>query len=431
MKNIKTKNNSGYVMLLTTIIFMMVSTIIIFGLSTPILKQILTTRDIWGAKQSYYLSEAGVEDVIYRLKDSAMSISVGATETLSLNGYSTITTSNSTVSGKTITSLSNQNGYKKNVETKLTQGSGVSFNYGILTGDGGLYMTGESRIVGNIYSNGDIVGGSGVHITGTAIAASGSKIFGNGGDYLYIGSNSSDMAWAKDISNVSVTGSLYCLTGSDNDHHKICNISKGVPDAIPMSVTVDNINQWKSEALSGGTYNGNFNVDWSGNIIGPRKITGGLTVKGGGTLMVTGTLWVVGNIDLTGGGKIKLSPSLGKNSSVIITDGYVDVGGGASFDGSGTSGSYPIVVSTSICSATNHCNNDNSAISLSGGAGSVVLVAPNGDIKINGGSGARSVMGHSISLSGGATITYEAGLENPSFSSGPSGGWIISGWKEL
>ena len=348
-----------------------------------------------------------------------------------MDGYSEVTQISDTVSGKTVSSLSNQNGYKKNIEAELTQGSGVSFNYGILTGNGGFKMTGGSKVIGNIYSNGDIVGGSGVHITGTAVAASGSKILGDGGDYLYIGSSSKDMAWAKNISNVSVTGSLYCQIGSNNDNHKACNVTKGIPDSIPMAVTDDNINQWKSEALIGGTYNGDFTVDSNGDIVGPRKITGDLTVKGGGTLMVTGTLWVVGNIDLTGGGKIKLSPSLGKNSSIIVTDGYVDVGGGSSFDGSGTAGSYPVVVTTSICSATSHCHNNNSAISLSGGAGSVVLIAPYGDVNIDGGSGARSVMANSVSLSGGATITYDSGLANPSFSSGPSGGWVVSGWREL
>ena len=432
MKNINLKNNSGYVMLLITIIFMMVSVVIILGLSTPTLQQIFSSRDVWSAKQSYYLSEAGAEDVVYRLKDSTMSTNVGTTETLSLNGYDAITTSTTTVSGKTITTLSNQNGYKKNIETKLTQGLGVTFNYGIFAGNGGFTMTGGSEVIGNIYSNGDIIGSAGVQITGSAIAASGSKILGNGGDYLYIGSTSTDMAWAKDVSNVNVTGSLYCLTGSDNANGKVCDTTHGIPESVSTQVTDDNINKWKSEALSGGTYSGDFSVDSKDDVIGQRKINGNLSVKVNGTLMVTGTLWVTGNIDLTGGGQIKLSPSLGKNSSIIVTDGYVNINGDNSrLEGSGITGSYPIVVSTSVCSSENHCKNNNSAISLSGGAGSVVLVAPYGDVNINGNSSVHSVVGRSISLSGGATITYDSGLANPSFSGGPSGGWVISGWKEL
>ncbi len=585
----------GYVMLLTAVIFMMVSLIIIFGLATPITKQIFATRDIWSAKQSYYLSEAGAEDVMYRLKDSTFASKLGTTETLTLDGYNAITQITADTNGKTISTLSDQNGYKKSLETKVVMGSGTSFNYGIQTGDGGFTITGGSRVVGNVYSNGDILGGAGIHITGSAIAASGGSVFkdennetplppsssitfnntgasrdfaqsfqpgttsviqkiriyikktnspasfevdlmsdnsgnpgsvlaestlssslvttnygwidlvfsssvtltkdttywfvikgdvksgktstdtytvgannlytrgvaktgviggtwnitgldgyfslylssvhgkilGNEGNYFYIGSTSTDMAWSGDVSHVSVTGDLYCQTGVNNANGKTCNTSRELPGTVSMPVSEANIEQWKSEAVLGGTYNGNYLVDWDGDVLGPRKITGNLTVNGGGTLIVTGTVWVQGNLIVTGGGKVKISPALGANSVILVTDKYAQIDGGGQFEGSGTVGSYPVVVSTSVCPNTTPCSTNNSAISLSGGAGAVVLVAPYGKVNVNGGSGARSVSGDSIYISGGGTVTYETGLANLSFSSGPSGGWSISGWKEL
>ncbi|MFH1455080.1 MAG: choice-of-anchor R domain-containing protein [bacterium] len=591
----KIKNifSGGYVMLLTAVIFMMVSLVIVFGLTTPIVKQILISRDVWNAKQSYYLSEAGAEDVMYRLKDSNYASKVGESETLTLDGYSAVTAIGPMGEERIITTLSDQNGYKKTIQTKVIQGVGTSFNYGILTGEGSFVITGGSEVVGNIYSNGNILGGSGVHITGSAIAASGgsifkdqtnetpsappnsltfnntkdtrdfaqsfqpgttskiqrirvyikktnfpgnfivdltsdssgnpgsvltsgtlfasqvttnygwvdltfaqnitlninttywlvikgttnnnssdtytiaannlytrgvakigktggtwnstnldgyfslylgatpSKILGNEGNYFYIGSTSTDIAWASDVSHVNITGTLYCETGTNNANGKTCNTSRGLPDTMPMPVSEANIDQWKTEAIAGGTYSGNFNVDWDGDILGPRKITGNLTVNGGGTLMITGTVWVQGYIVVTGGGKIKISPSLGGNSAIILSDKYVNVDGGAQFEGSGTAGSYPVVVSTSICPNATPCATNNSAISLSGGSGAVVLTAPYGKVNINGGSGARSVCGDSIYISGGGSVTYETGLANLSFSSGPSGGWNISGWKEL
>ena len=586
-------------MLLTTMVFMMVSLIIIFGLTTPIIKQLLVSRDIWSAKQSYYLSEAGAEDVMYRLKDSNFSskLSDAVPEILIIDGYQAVTEiSGDIYSGRTIITQSNQDGYKKTIETSVIQGAGTSFNYGILTGEGGFVLTGGSSVVGNIYSNGNIFGGSGVHITGSAIAASAgeifkdetnetpttppngivfnntkdtsrdfaqsfqpgttsavqrisiyikktnspgnfvvnlmsnssgnpgsvlttgtllanqvttnygwvdltfaqnitltkdttywlviqgtannnssdtytiaanntyskgmakvgkvgstwyntnptgldgyfsvylgstpSRIFGNEGDYFYIGSSSTDIAWAYDVSHVSMTGSLRCKIGTNNANGKVCNTSYDIPDTLPMPVSQANIDQWKAEAVAGGApYNGNFVVDWDGDILGPRKITGNLTVNGGGTLLVTGTLWVQGYIIVTGGGKIKLSPSLGGNSVIILSDKYVQVDGGGQFEGSGTVGSYPVIVSTSICPNTTPCSNG-SAVSLSGGAGAVVLNAPFGKVSINGGSGARSVSGNSIYISGGGSVTYETGLANLSFTSGPSGGWEISGWGE-
>src|ERR1035437_2598298 len=98
MRKIFQKNN-GYVMLITAIVFMMVSFIIIFGLATPIIKQILISRDIWGAKQSYFLSEAGVEDVLYRLKDATYTSHIGSTESITLGGYSATTTFSGSLAG--------------------------------------------------------------------------------------------------------------------------------------------------------------------------------------------------------------------------------------------------------------------------------------------------------------------------------------------
>ena len=474
-------------------------------------------------------------------------------------------------------------------------GEGTSFNYGILTGEGGFTITGGSQVIGNIYSNGDILGGAGIVITGSAIAASAgnvfedqlnetpttppngivfnntkdtrdfaqsfqpsttskvqkisvyikktnypenftvnlmsnnsgnpgtvlttgtliasqvttsygwvditfsqnitltkdttywfviqgttnnnstntytiaannlyargmakvgkiggtwrnttpsgldgyfslylgstpSKIYGYEGNYLFIGSSSSDIAWAYDVTHVDSSGPIYCQVGTNNADGKTCDTSKGIPDTLPMPISQANIDQWKAEAEAGGTYNGNFLVDYDGDILGPRKITGNLTVNGGGTLLVTGTLWVQGSIIVTGGGTIKISPTLGANSVIILSDQYVAVDGGGEFEGSGTAGSYPVIVSTSICPNTTPCSSNGSAISLSGGAGAVIMNAPFGKVYVNGGSGARSISGHQIYIDGRGVVTYETGLANLSFTSGPSGGWEIIGWGE-
>ncbi len=595
------KNKNGYVMLVTSVVFMLVSLIISFGLTTPIIKQLLSTKDIWGAKQSYYLSEAGIEDVMFRLKDSTYNSKLSTEEMLSINDYETITTiSTDTLTGNKMikTSESNYGGYKRKIGAEVTQSEGVSFNYGIQTGNGGFFITGGSQVIGNIYSNGDIIGGAGVRITGSAIAAAGglgifkdqsneiplpppsgitfnntgntrdfaqsfrpsttspinrisiyikrtnwpsnftvklmtdnggvpgtqiastvlntnnvstnygwvdlvftsspvlnsgtnywfvivgdtksgktstntytvgantaytlgsakvgtaggvwnntnptgldsyfslylgsspAQIWGNEGDYMYIGSTSTDIVWSSTVKHISTPGTIYCQYGELNANGKVCNTSRSNPSTLPMPVSQANIDQWKSEALSGGSTT-TLNIGWAGGTIGNKKITGNLTVSGGGTLIVTGTLWVEGYITVSGGGKIKLSPSLGQNSAVILTDKYAQINGGGNFEGSGTPGSYPVLVSTSVCPSTTPCTDNNSAISLSGGAGAVILIAPFGKISINGGSGARAVTGDSIYISGGGVVTYETGLAELSFSSGPSGGWSIDGWGEL
>jgi hypothetical protein len=592
------RTRKGYVMLLTAIVFMMISFVIVFGLATPIIKQILSSRDIWGAKQSYYLSEAGIEDVTFRIKNGETD---NGSKFLYIDGFENevLVYKDSLTGNYTITTNgSDYNGYQRKIEATVTQSQGVSFNYGIQTGNGGFTITGGSRIVGNVYSNGDILGGAGIRITGSAVAAAGgigifkdqsneislpppygitfnntgntrdfsqsfqpsttsainkisiyikktnspsdfsvklmsnnngvpgtqlavatlnagsvstnygwvdlvftsnpilnssttywfvivgdtksnktstntytigantsyslgvakigtaggvwnntspsgldgyfslylgsapAQIWGNGGDYMYIGSTSTDIVWSSSIKHISTPGKIYCQVSSNNAGGKTCDTSRSNPETLPMPVSESNIDQWKSEAESGGSTS-TLNIDWRGGVIGNKKITGNLTVSGGGTLLITGTVWVQGYITVSGGGKIKLSPSLGPNSAVILTDKYAKIDGGGSFEGSGTTGSYPVVVSTSVCPSTTPCAENNSAISLSGGAGAVVLIAPFGKININGGSGARAVTADSIYISGGGIVTYETGLANLSFSSGPSGGWSINSWGEL
>lgn len=419
----KITTEKGYVMLITSIVFMMVSLIISFGLTTPIIKQILSSRDIWGAKQAYYLSEAGVEDVMFRIKNN-ITVSLSQ-EILTINNFETVTTISTPdplTGNKTIkTSESDYNGYKRKISAEVTQGEGVSFNYGIQTGNGGFVITGGSKVIGNIYSNGDILGGAGIHITGSAIAAAGglgifkdqtneiplpspngitfnntgntrdfaqsfrpsttspinrisvyikktnwpesftvklmtdsgglpgtqiassilnnsnvstsygwvdlvftsspvlnsdtnywfvivgdtkanktstntytiaantaytlgnakvgtaggvwsntnpsgldsyfsvylgsspAQIWGNEGDYMYVGSTSTDIVWSSSVKHISTPGTIYCEYSELNANGKVCNTSRPNPSTLPMPVSQANIDQWKTEAESGGS----------------------------------------------------------------------------------------------------------------------------------------------------------------------------------
>src|SRR3989344_5547473 len=85
----------GQAMMVATILFLVVSITIIFGLVGPILKQQKITSQLVLSRQSYFLAEAGLEDVIFRLKAGQP---VEASEVLSLNG-STVTTVTTDVSG--------------------------------------------------------------------------------------------------------------------------------------------------------------------------------------------------------------------------------------------------------------------------------------------------------------------------------------------
>ncbi len=237
---------------------------------------------------------------------------------------------------------------------------------------------------------------------------------------VYIGTTASDSAWAHTVMGATVTGPLYCQSGSYTN--KACDTSQPDPTPQPLPLSDNNIQDWKNEAAAGGVITGDYTVGYAGATLGPKEITGNLLVDGGGTLTVSGTLWVQGTITVSGGGKVVLASSYGANDGAIVSDGYVAINGGGTFNGSGQAGSYPFLITTSACPVAPGCN-ENDAVTMSGGAGTVAIVAQNGTVYIAGGSALKAVTANEIDMSGGASLIYDSGLINSNFSSGPGGSW--------
>lgn len=299
--------------------------------------------------------------------------------------------------------------------------SSNSSKYYILGANSGGYANGMAKIgkYGTSWSDTTPSGLDGyfqMYLGGSPSTLGGSTYVGG----VYIGTTGSDIGWAHTIIGASATGTLYCQTGSYNN--KACNVSRPDPTPQPMPLSDANIEDWKTDAETGDTISGDYHVDWRGATLGPKVITGNLLVDGGGTFTVSGTLYVHGNITLTGGGKIKLAASYGSSNGVIVNDGYVILEGGSSFSGSGEDGSYPFLITTSACPVASGCSGHD-AISLSGGAGTVAIIAQDGNVLINGGSALKEVTGKQITMSGGATLLYDDGLISANFTSGPGGSW--------
>lgn len=246
---------------------------------------------------------------------------------------------------------------------------------------------------------------------------------------LRVGTSGNGIAHAQTIDSVTATGTIYCQTGANNN--KACDTSLPAPVSQPWPISDSNIDAWKTEAQAGGTTTGNINAGngWQTVALGPQKIVGNLSVGGSATLNVAGTLWVTGNLTIDGAGRMQLASSYGANSGTIIVDGNIIIGGSSPVSGSGTNGSYILIVSLSDCPTSSSCGSTN-AIDISGAAGAVVLIAQNGTINFSGSASAKQATGYKINLSGATTVTYESGLANLNFSSGPSGSWDISSWRE-
>ncbi len=242
-----------------------------------------------------------------------------------------------------------------------------------------------------------------------------------------VGSTIEDTAKANIVNNTSVTGSLYCKTGSGNN--KTCDTSGVDASSVPYPISQANIDDWKNRAEVGGsTTTVNINNN-DVKTLGPIKINGDLNIQAG-KLYITGPIYVTGDIEIQGSGKIYVDPSLSDASGLIVADGLIDLGGSAGIYGSGQPGSYVVLSSLRACGNYSDCNN-NPSILISGSSGSVVLNAPNGAVKLSGSSGVKSIVSKTIILEGSATVNYETGLININFTSGPSGSWVKKSWKEV
>lgn len=561
-------------MMISVIFFLFISLAIITGLVAPSVREFRNANANLNSKKSYFLAESGVEDAFYRIKNN---MTIGTSETLTLDSVSTTTTIADISGGKKeITSLGDTQSFERKVDLIVSTGVGVSFSYGVQTGQGGFSMDNGSSIVGSIYSNGPITGSG--SITGSATSANSAalasdqsngggvptydvsfgnasgtqdfaqsfqvstsevankvqlylkkvgnpsnltvrivndnsgvpsavtktsgvlsastvstnygwvdvsfgtnpqldsgitywivvdastsasnyyKIGGNNDGYangiskigayngtwnnnspgildgffsLYlggisglingitVGTGSTGNAYAHTVAGSTVRGTNYCQTGSGNN--KSCNTSLADPVQIAMPISDQNIQDWKDVAAAGGTYSGNYSVSGSSASLGPQKVTGNMTVDNGGTLTVNGTIWVQGNLTLNNNALVKLGSSYGASEGLIIVDGIVNIGNNASFAGSGTAGSYIMILTTS---------SSTSALTLSNNAGAAVLYASNGTINMSNNGTAKSLTGYYIHLSNNAIITYDSGLANANFVSGPSGSYNISSWAE-
>lgn len=406
-------NQSGMAVLLVVLFLSVLSFSIVVAIAFASTSQQRIAESFRASSQAYYGAEAGVEDALLKLKtgwsieypfvlnDEAFSTSVEVSE-VDMGGTRTVTSQGEI--GERIRRV------------QVTYGmstTNISFHFGAHIGEGGLRMSNLSKVIGNVFSNGDMVASSGTEVQGSVEVAGTKQI--NGG-------NITENATVYTCNGASVGGVLTAVTNQGCSAASIEELEE-LLEEVPLAVTEQQISEWKEEAESGGVHEGNYTLSGSSqDSIGPLKINGNMVLSSSAQLTLMGAVWVTGNVTVQNLAVARLHSSYGSTSGVFLADGVITLQSLSESKGSGQSGSYLMYLSTSPA---------NPAIAIKNNAKADILYTNRGWIEIQNNAKMRELTGYGIHTKNNAVVEYEAGLASSSFSSGPGGGWSVLSWEEV
>jgi len=426
MMQTKQKYNKGAAMLIAVVFFLFASMTVIMGIINPILKQASISKNIIFSKESYYLAEGSLEDVIYRLKSGKQ---VSSIETISLNNVTATTTTSNTTEGKQVVSIAEKNTNVRKTQANVVLGTGASFNFGVQVGNGGFILENSSTVTGNVYSNGPITG-SGNTISGDAISAGPIGLINN--------IHTTGSAHAHTIQNSNIDLNAYYVVKTNTTVVGTSNANSPDQPSANMPISDEQINGLETDAIAGGTISSPcpYKIT-SDTTLGPVKITCDLEISGNPNITLGGSVWVTGNVSIKNSAILRVSSGLGTKSVAIIahnpsnrsTSSSIDLANSTQFLGSGSAGSFIFLIS----------QNNSAEIGGSDGAiemnntsnGGAILYAPHGLINIHNSATLKEVTGYKIKAKNTANIIYDTGLANTLFTSGPGGGYEVLNWGEI
>lgn len=427
MNDLKIKKDGGYAMLTAMIFFLAGSLAILSGVATPTINEIRLTRELVESKSSYSLAEGLIEDVVHRLKHGT---TISDTETL-LEGNTSVSAAISDISGgKSIRSVGNTNDLIRNINVDLVEGDGVAFNYGVQADVGGIILENFSSVNGNVYSNGSITGTNNNSLRGDAISV--------GASGLIDGVNITGSAYAHSINDSTIDGDAYYFdvftdSTAANTHPGTLDF-----DVTPLPISDELISSWESAATSTVISSPCPYLIEEDTTIGPAKITCNVEIKGNIDVTLEGVIWIVGDLIIQGSPVIQIGSVVGDKSLPIIVDdpsdrlvgSTVKIQNSASFEGDPLSSSSYVLVISQNSSAEN--GGGVKAIEVENNVGGDLLIyAGHGEILLKNNVNLKEISAYRIRLQNSTEVTYESGLINSVFTTGPGGGYTINSWMEV
>ena len=422
------ERQKGQITVIAVLFFISISTAIILGLTNPLVRHIAMATSIAISKEGFYAAEAGMEDMVYRLKTG---LPVSSPKTLVIGEHLAVTTITDEYDGKKVVTVGNASDYIRKVETHLVLGTGASFFYGVQADVGGIIIENSASVEGNTYSNGTITSSVNGRIRGDVISA--------GPNGLLNGIYTTGSARAHTIDNSYIEKDAFYQTMTSST--VLGNTYPGSNDQPTTTLAISDkmIEEWKTEAAAGGTINPEtcpYKIEDS-TTIGPVVIECDLEIDGTNfTVTLGGPIWIKGNITTKNSPIIRISSSQQGRSLAIIADNPSDQTGrgkiileiSTTFEGAGNN-SYILMISQNNSAEE---EGDEVAINVQNSAnGDLLVYAGHGEIMLQNSSNLKEVSGFRLRLKNNAVVVYETGLASLLFSSGPSGGFEISNWAEV
>jgi len=424
----KRETERGFAALIAVLFFLAGSSALVAGIASPVIQEIRTMRGLEHSKGSFAFSEGAAEEVAYRLKNG---LTVDASEELSEGMFYATTTISTGADETTVDAVGDVENKIRKTSITLVEGQGVAFAYGVQVGIGGIQLDNNSSILGNVYSNGPVMGTGLNDIFGDVVSAGSSGL----------------------VDDVHATGTIYAhsITDSiaDNDAYYDTVFTGSVAGGsthsgssdqplIPLPITDVIIDEWQDEAVAGGVETTCPYEITDDVTIGPLKIECDVAVTGSPTITLEGVVWIEGNLDMqTSGATVELPSGIGNKSIPIIIDDPSDRLTGSkaiikntSFSGvPGQDRSYVVVISQNE-SAEN--GGSEVAITLKSAVEADLLAyAGHGEVLIQTNTDLREITAYLVTLQNSAQVIYETGIGSLIFETGPTGGFDILGWEEV
>lgn len=431
--------------------FLFASLGLTFMLSKTIYQDLQSYRMLANSKQSYFAAESGVEDVVYRYLTSGLAVDL--TEGLTLADASVITTSvlDTGNAQLLIDGVGTENTAVRKVSATLLIGSGASFNFGVQTGNGGFLIRNGAKVIGNVFSNGNITGVGNTEIQGDVIAAGPGRTVDNitatgtiradNIENSTIGTNM-DAFYGTSFVNNSYSGTVYGPGWPNEATSSLPFPDEKVDDhKATVTAAIAAGDAWHIQSTDPECSGGTMTINTS-TTTGMMKIDCDVEVDGNTVVWtVTDTVWIEGNLNLKKP-QVLADPDQATTSVLIIVDNesdrinssMVDIEVGTDFDSTGASNSYIMILSMND-DAENGGHADpataNNAIGMSQPSnGRVILYAGHGKIEIRNSATLKEITAYFIEMGQNTEVAYESGLVNLNFTSGPGGGFQLDAWGE-